>query len=286
MTAWAYILASSLCSILVAHLLKRSEVKGFHIFRVLTVNYTVAATLAFLLFNAPVPVVMAGWPLSLPVLILLTGTLFFLNYLVFSKSVYYNGLGVSVASMRLSLILPVLLSVIWYQEFLNPLQWTGIFLVFCVLWLLLPEKPDRPKTLHHHYPGLLLLLFLMTGVGDASLKIYESDFSSLLSLWPFLGSVFFVSACVGTLYLAIRREWSITSGELVAGISIGIPNLFSVYFLVEALALLQGGVVYSLVNLFTVFGAAVLGLFYWSDRLSTLQWCGLVLSVVAICLIL
>lgn len=285
MSAWAYILASSLCSILVAHLLKRSEVKGFHIIRVLTVNYGIAAILTSLTFSAPIAVEIAYWPLSLSILILLTGSIFFANYLIFSKSVLYNGLGVSVASMRLSLILPVLLSVVWYQEYLKFSQWAGILLVFCVLWLLLPERLSRSKSLLHNYSGLLLLLFLMTGIGDATLKVYESDFSSLLSLQPFLGSVFLVSAIIGTIYLTIRKEWAFKAGELVAGITIGIPNLFSVYFLIEALALLSGGVVYSLANLMTVFGASVVGVLIWGDRLSVFQWCGIVLSVAAIYLI-
>ncbi|MDZ7680299.1 MAG: hypothetical protein U5J63_00980 [Fodinibius sp.] len=51
-----------------------------------------------------------------------------------------NGVGITIAAMRLSLLVPVLISVFLYAEYLNILKIAGIVLVFGSLVLLIPQK--------------------------------------------------------------------------------------------------------------------------------------------------
>jgi len=287
-TPWIYILLSSGCAVLVAHYLKRSEHQTLDTLRVLTVNYLAAFGLALVsseLFQASV------WPsftTLLPVLVLalFTGLLFIGNYFLYSKSVDRNGVGISVAAMRLSLILPVLLSVAGYGEHLDLRRWIGVLTVFSALWLLLPERITKKSVTNRtRNTWFLLLLFLMTGTGDSFLKIFETEYSMILSREQFLAAVFLVAGGAGCLLLAQSGRLSISRQEWKAGLLVGIPNYFSATLLIAALSVQSGAVVYTAANLLTMAGAVMVGYLLWQDTVSARQWAGLVLSVLSILLL-
>jgi drug/metabolite transporter (DMT)-like permease len=187
--------------------------------------------------------------------------------------------------MRISLLIPVLLSTLWYLEYLDFWQWTGVLLVFVTLFLLLPNKM---KMLREPFSAawLLLLLFLGTGIGDASLKVYEAEFSDFIDKQYFMGFVFLTAFLIGMIILILRKNWSFGKGEIILGLAIGIPNLYTSIFLIEALERLSGGIVYSSVNLLTVLGGTLLGVFRWGDRLTKLQWFAILLTLISILLLI
>ncbi len=286
MIGWVYIVLCAATSVLIAHLLKVIEFKNFDTIRVLTINYLVAFTVAFgtsgLNSFAELQIADISGPLFLAAF---TGFFFIANFFIYSKSVFHNGVGISIAAMRISLLIPVLLSTLWYLEYLDFWQWIGVSLVFVTLFLLLPNKR---KMLREPFSAawLLLLLFLGTGIGDASLKVYEAEFSGLLSKQQFMGFVFLTAFLLGVVTIAVRNRWAFTKGELLLGIAIGIPNLYTSIFLIEALERMSGGVVYSSVNVLTVLGGTILGVMKWGDRLTKVQWTGIFLTLISILLLI
>ncbi|MEX0647527.1 MAG: hypothetical protein WEA56_10310 [Balneolaceae bacterium] len=286
MGGWAFIILCSATSVLIAHFLKVVESKGLSTVRVLTINYAVAATTAFFLsggFSSGYPA--DGFPGGAYILAVITGFFFIANFFIYSKSVFYNGVGISIAAMRISLIIPVLLSTAWYYDLLSTEQWLGVLLVFLTLFLLLP---DKWKMLKEPFSAawLLVLLFLGTGIGDATLKIYEVEFSRLIAKELFMCFVFLVSFLIGLTVLFVQNKWKFTRKEIFLGIAVGIPNLYTTIFLIEALERMNGAVVYSGVNILTVLGGTLLGLMRWGDRLTRVQWGGIFLTVVAILLLI
>ena len=287
MSGWLFILLSSACSVLIAHFLKVTEHKNLSTIKVLTVNYLVAS---FVAFSSPSGVSLTSlisdvsniWPALLAAT--LVGLIFIANFFIYSKSVNKNGVGISVAAMRMSLVIPVLLSTLWYSESMVYRQWFGFLLVAIALYLLMPFK----KTLLKKTNGaawLLALLFLGTGLGDGSLKVFEEDFSTLLTKEQFMGTVFFSALIIGCAAVALTGNWKFSKGELGLGILVGIPNLYSAIFLIEALVQMNGAVVYSIVNILTVLGATAVGMVKWRDRISPLQWAGIASSIYAILLL-
>lgn len=281
MSGWMFILLSSACSVFIAHLLKVTEHRGMSTVRVLTVNYLVAAIIAFLTASPLSSEVRVAELLPAGLLAVVVGVIFIANFFIYSKSVHHNGVGISVAAMRISLILPVLLSVVWYLELLSPLQWFGVGLVFLTLFLLLPNKRKMLKE-PFSAAWLLVLLFIGTGIGDGSLKVYEAEFTGLITKQQFMGMVFLTAFIVGLSVVLLRRRTGFTRRDWLMGAAIGIPNLYSAIFLIEALERMNGAVVYSSVNVLTVLGGTLLGVFRWSDRLTRLQIAGIALTVVSI----
>jgi multidrug transporter EmrE-like cation transporter len=286
MAGWAFVVLSSFCSVLIAHLLKVTEYKKLSTVKVLTVNYVVASLVAF--FS---PVGSAEFVFNLqdatPALILaiFVGFIFIANFFIYSKSVSKNGVGISVAAMRMSLLIPVLLSTFWYMEQMTSMQWIGFATVIVALFLLLPNKRRmlrEPKSA----AWLLVLLFLGTGLGDGSLKIFEVDFSSYLTKEQFMGTVFLSATVIGFIAVSIQKDFKFTLREIGMGILVGIPNLYSAIFLIQALEIMNGAVVYSVVNTLTVLGATVLGMIRWGDIVTPAQWAGIIATILSILLLM
>ena len=314
MSGWFFVVASALCSILIAHFLKVTGHKGLNVIRVLTVNYAVASVVAFStialafigstgtdvsspesasLFQAHIVdgnVLLSG--ISSLILILITGLLFIGNFFLFSRSVTRNGLGISVAAMRLSLLIPVTVSVFIYGEWLGLRQWVAMGAIFVALGLLLPRGQQMPSTRGKKDRGialtggalLLVLLFVGNGMADTSLKVYESGLAHLFSKEFFMGGVFLTALCAGGAVLVKRGELRFEVSEIRLGVMIGVPNLYASIFLMEALERLPGAMVYAMANSLVVVGAAVLGVKRWGDRVTGRQWAGMLLTVGALSL--
>lgn len=285
MAGWIYIVLCTISSILIAHFFKVTEQQKLSTLRVITVNYLIAFPAAFILYEGHERMHIFSADLIYPVLLaMLVGIVFIYNFFVYSKSVDQNGVGISIAAMRISLIVPVLLSTFWYLELLSWGQWVGLILVFIVLYLLLPNKKsllDEPT----NSGWMLPVLFILTGIGDASLKIYEREFSVLLSKGEFMGVVFLTAFLVGITTVAFKREWGFTKREFLIGACIGVPNLLAATFLIGALERMNGAVVFSAVNVLTVLGGTLVGVMFWKDRFTRLQWSGILLTIISILLL-
>lgn len=285
MTGWVYIILSATASLLIAHLLKMSESRGLSTIRVLTINYLIAAVAAFVFSDfSQLPKASAD---LVPVLLLslLVGVIFILNFFVYSKSVYQNGIGISIAVMRVSLVTPVLLSTLVYGELISIRQIVGISLVFVILFLLIPDKKGWFKG-PLKAGSYLLILFIGTGIGDSSLKIFEMEFLQLLPKELFMGFVFLTSFFCGIVMLLRNHSWQFQKREIAIGTMIGIPNLLTSVFMISALQVMNGAIVFSAVNLITVAAGTLLGVLYWKDRFLSSQWLGIFLTIVALLLLI
>lgn len=283
--AYLFILLSAACSLLIAHFLKVTEVKKLRTLNTLTVNYLVAAVFALTWgsVNSSGINFVPGFILSGFCIII--GTIFIANFIVYSKSVHANGVGVTITAMRLSLLVPVLLSVYFYNEYLTVLKTAGVVLVFVALFLLKPKKTGI-KVGNLNAGWLLLIIFVLSGFADASLKIYEEEFSTQLNELMFMGFVFTGAFLVGITACILKKGPLVTKEEFKLGSLIGFPNLYSSIFLIYALSDISGSIAYPLVNMLSVAGGTALGLIRWDDTVSTIQWVGLGIALIAILILL
>lgn len=283
--AYLFILLSAVCSLLIAHFLKVTEVKKLRTLNTLTVNYLVASVFALVLGFAK-----AGWSsISFELLFLgfclIVGVFFIANFMVYSKSVHANGVGVTITSMRLSLLVPVLLSILLYNEYLTILKTSGVILVFASLLLLKPKKTEV-KIGSINAGWLLLIIFVLSGFADASLKVYKEEFSTQLNELIFMGMVFLGAFIIGFISILLRKGSVFSKAEFKQGALIGIPNLYSSIFLIYALEDISGSIAYPMVNMLSVAGGTALGLLRWNDTVSSLQWAGLGIALIAILILL
>ena len=283
--AYLYLLLSSACSLLIAHLLKLTEMKGLRTLNTLTVNYLIASIVAFAVGGAQSAVVGISWPqFSLLGFCVIVGAFFIGNFIAYGKSVHINGVGVTIAAMRLSLLIPVIISVYFYREFLGLWKIVGILLVFGSLVLLIPRKKSV-KIGKIDASWLLVVIFLVTGLSDASLKVYNEELSLSLNETLFMGWVLLGAFLIGFIFSLVKQGPLVTKKEFKMGAVIGVPNLYSSIFLIFALDDISGAVAFSMVNVVNVLGGTMLGLLLWDDNVSLKQWGGIAIALTAILLL-
>lgn len=281
-----YLLLSSVCSLTIAHLLKLTEVKNLRMLNTLTINYLVAFLFAFGVgMSESSGADISSQSVYLFLFCIVVGAFFIGNFVVYGKSVHTNGVGITIAAMRLSLLVPVLISVFLYAEHLSAIKMAGVAFVFGALVLLIPKK-NGAKIGKIDASWLLVIIFLLSGFADASLKIYQEDFSTNLNESMFMGIVFLGAFVIGLILCLIRSGPIIRKKEAVLGAIIGIPNLYSSIFLIYALDGISGAVAFPVVNTINVLGGTFLGLLIWSDKVSTKQWAGIATAIIAIILLI
>ena len=284
--AYLYLLLSSVCSLAIAHLLKLTESKELRTLNTLTVNYFVASLFAFSVgIGGQEGGSLGNISVYLLLFCIVVGAFFIGNFVVYGKSVHHNGVGITIAAMRLSLLLPVLLSVFMYSEYLNALKLFGVLLVFGAMALLIPLNRNV-KIGNINASWLLVVTFVLSGFADASLKIYEEEFSLSLNESTFMGFVFLGAFVIGTVLCFLRKGPVIKRQEALLGALIGIPNLYSSIFLIYALGGISGSIAYPIVNILNVLGGTLLGLFVWGDKVTVKQWAGIITAIAAIILLI
>src|SRR5690606_21226644 len=146
--------------------------------------------------------------------------------------------GVSVASVatKMSLAIPVLVGVFLYGDRLSLLQGLGILLALTAVFL----ASLKGEGIRIGFRELLLplLVFLGSGIIDASIKYFEHRHLSEAEIPLFSSMVFGCAALTGLVFVggrSLKRPLKIAPRDILGGVLLGVPNFFSIYFLIRAL---------------------------------------------------
>jgi drug/metabolite transporter (DMT)-like permease len=199
-------------------------------------------------------------------------------------------LGVSVASVatKMSLVLPVLFGVLYYKEVLGPFKILGILLALAAVYF----ASIKERTAKFKFGSLLLPFFVFTGSGviDISLAFFQKEFITDRELPLFSASIFASAAVMGVTYILIgnfRKPLKINFKNILGGIALGVPNYFSIYFLLRALQndTLNSASVFTVNNVAIVMFSTLLGILLFKEKLSRKNWAGIILAVISIILV-
>ena len=245
----------------------------------LSVNYLICALLgaAYAGFDLVCPDV-AGFPTTLA-LGAVGGFLFLVSFMLLQWNTARNGIVLSSVFMKLGLLVPILLSVLFFHELPTWLQIVGFCLALVAIVLINAKKQEDGS----RFRWELLLLLLMGGGADAISKVFEVLGPAALAN-QFLFYIFAV-ALVLCLALVICKKERPGLRELLFGAAIGIPNFFSSKFLLRSLADLPAVVVYPSFSIGTMLITTLAGVFFFKERLKKRQWLAMVVIVAALFLL-
>ena len=193
-------------------------------------------------------------------------------------------LGISIASLssKISLIIPVLTSILIYENtkfyFINGL---GIILAMISVYLTLKKdvKPSYPIT-------IAIILFFGAGILDTSLDFIQYNFlKSNSDNFNFIVILFFSAFIAGFLKIIFGHH-KIQLKNIYSGIMLGIPNYLSIYFVLEALNQLGGITVFPVLNIGVVLISAIISFIYYKEKINFINWIGISLVCISIFLIL
>ena len=202
-------------------------------------------------------------------------------------------ISVAVASVanKLSLIIPVVLSVYLYHETVKGWKLLGVILALLavILTCYQPSKENEPESSAQGKLKYLLpvVLFLGSGLLDALINHVQQTYVTVENSNAYLISGFFSAATIGSIYLLyqyITSKQLFAFKHLLAGILIGIPNYFSIWCLVHFLkeSPWQSSASIPVNNMGIVLFSSVVAWVLFKERLSKINWLGITLSLIAI----
>lgn len=274
------LLLAILCSSMVQIVMRLSTEKVKNNMSLLAVNYAVCMLIAAAytgfgnLFPRTVGLGTAG------LLGFLQGFIFLLAFILLQFNDRRNGVVLSASFMKLGLLVPILVSIIWFGEEPGIFNAIGFFTAIGAIILINydPRKATAPGS-----KIALLALLLVGGFVDVMSKIYQEignpDLSAQFLLYTFGG------ALILSLLLIIFKKERPGKAELIFGILVAIPNYFSSKFLLAALAEIDAVIMLPCYNVGTIMVATLAGVLFFRERLQKHQWLAMGIILVALVLL-
>lgn len=276
-----WLLPAAFCSVAIALILKVNEGRAGNRILFAGANYLVASGVSFLMLGARLPRP-GGGTLALGGA---AGIIYVLGFLLLMAAVARLPLAVPVTVARLSVILPVALSVLLWAERPTLLQWLGIGLglVAVLLFGASFSGVGSAGGARARIVPLVAALFAVLGLGDVALKAFREtapDFDRLAFTW-----ILFTVAAVLTWILAFARRVRFDARTFGLGLVLGVPNLFSTVFTLYALRSVSASIAFPFINLTVIAGSTLAALAIWKERLRGLSLVGLCVAGCAILLL-
>ena len=259
-----FLLLTVFCSTSIALILKYIDTKKGEAIVLLAGNYLVASIvgLFFVLIREEVRFSVETLFFGLGL-----GLLFVLSFFAFAKAISYAGTGLATTSSRLSVIIPILFSIIIYNEKPNVYHMVGfLFTVITFILFYFSVKGNNQDGEGIVKYVLLLLVLIGIGINDFSMKIFKSWRPE--SEEPFFILFVFSSAFSYSVIYILLKKIKIVKHTATWGLLLGVPNVFSTIFLLAALALIPAILVYPLINVGIIIFTTLLAFFIWKEKLN------------------
>ena len=258
---------------------KEYERQDINTYQAITFNYLTAALLAFVIGGnnyTNSSVVTTDW--FFPTIGL--GAFFIIMFNI--MAITTQKLGVSIGSMasKMSLIIPVIGAIIFQNASIGFYKIAGIVLAIISVYLTFKKSNSTAK------PTLAIILFFGAGILDMWLDFIRNNYlSSEIDFNLFITTVFFTAFSLGILKVIWERK-RILRKNIIAGIALGIPNYFSIYFVLLALEHLGGIYVFPILNIGVVLFSAIISWLFYNEHMSKTNWIGISLACLSIVIIM
>lgn len=283
-----YLLLASFSSLLLSIIFKLFSRYNIGHNQAIVVNYIVCVITGCITFGEiPFEAAMLSEP-WMPLIVFL-GFLFMAGFNVASRTVQYFGMAISSVAQRMSMAISVSFAIFYYNEPYTFYKIIGILMALsAVVFINIPNKKEDQSvaTKDNRLIVFPIAIFFISAAIEISLQYLHTVYQLL----PHIESiVLFASAgLVGFVFLTFKILFAgekLESKNIIAGIALGIPNYFSIYYMLSALEHMGGSMVYSLNNTIIVIGAAVIGMLVFKEKLSLVNLFGIAMAIAAIFLI-
>jgi drug/metabolite transporter (DMT)-like permease len=292
-----YLLLSIIASTSLIFIFKLFQRFGVPTFQAIVVNYLTCVVVGFLFSGSGSVVQGSLLQQSWVIYALALGTIFIGTFYLIALTTHKVGITAASVATKISLVIPVLFSLLVLENSLKDytiLNYAGMFVALVAIVLSSIRQRNHEDGGEPISPFLALLLpfiiFLNSGIAD-SLINYTNHFHlqqnevSQFTMVTFTGSA--IVGLIVLLYLLISGKNNFYSKSIAAGILLGIPNYFSIYFLIKALYAFgnDGAFLYPVNNIGIILAGAMGAVLFFGEKLTKVNLTGLAMAVVALVLI-
>lgn len=259
-------------------------------------NYIVCAITGFFFFHNYEKITELNSLDTWIVLAIVTGSCFMPTFYLMAYTVKTISVTVSTIASKISLIIPVSVSILYLNKEGGISLLSGIGLVLGLGAILLSsikkEEGQNTGAIKSKFQYFLpFLVFLGGGLVDVLINITNFNYlpADKSSLFPFFA--FSAAASVGLIVLVIRLIFmneKLKIRNLIGGIVLGIPNYLSIFFLLRALRDFDnnGALIFPILNICVILINALIALLFFKEKLSRYNYIGLLMAIVSLLLII
>jgi drug/metabolite transporter (DMT)-like permease len=223
------------------------------------------------------------YPLSL-----LLGLIFILAFNLNAKCIAEFGVSVTTIAMKMSLLVPILISFLFFREQISFMKIAGIILTLTAIYLVAWNK-DSPSA-KGGYKFLPLMVWVGSSIVDVTLFLVDRLKLAPNSGINFTAIVFMNAFMFGLVFLLyhviISKKIKLNFKSMIAGLTLGIPNFYSIYLVLKVLEIgWDGSYVFSLINVGVILLSALSGLIFFKESLDDRKKVGVIISILAILLL-
>ncbi len=302
-----FVVASIACSTVVLILFRLISRSSTSTLPAIVVSYLVSATMGGLLF----PFDWRSFDLFWVPFALLGGVVLYLGFSLVALTTQRNGVAVAGIATKMSVVIPVSIGILWLSEGVGWMKLAGVAagLVSVLLVSLASASKDKPvncsqmefiqspnvteKSLSVRQKSTLsswqlpLLVFIVSGLTDASYKLLQVAGLSEPQLLPFIVVAFASAFVTSGIHLRLAPERQIDRRCFLFGIALGVANFGTLYFIMRALAVpdWESSLIYPMNHFGVVLSSVVVGVVLFRESLPRTVAAGVLLAVLSIALL-
>ncbi len=277
-----FLLGSVITSCWLVILFRLFQKRNIELVQAITVNYGVCVVCG-ILYNQNIFRHMLHLDLGAYGLAILQGFLFIFMFFQIGKSSQEIGLSYTGLFGRISVVVPVSVSVLFFQEKITFLQGIGLLFALWAIYFLnssnFQEKLESKNLLKRG-----IILFVGNGIIDTVFKVFTVYYAFSVPQDVFTIMVFGTAGILGLTYL-ISHKKIVQLKNIIAGILLGIPNFFSLIFMLSALKRMDASKFFPMNNIGIIIFLTFVGILFFKERIYLRTWIGLALTIIAIILI-
>ncbi|MFN3446032.1 MAG: EamA family transporter, partial [Bacteroidia bacterium] len=251
-------------------------------FQAIVVNYLTCTVMGNIMADNPgitTPFWNEGWfPYTL-----VLGFLFISVFYSISQTAQKIGVSVSMVAAKLSVAIPVVYALFFFNESLGILKLSGIILSLAAVYFISQNNQTSTQKGLWYLP---LYVFVGSGCIDTLLNIINKNYIPPFDTNHILSFVFLTAFVFGgslLVYQIIKGKQQLTFKSILWGVALGIPNYLCMYFLLKTLgAFTEASIVLPINNIGIVLTTTLVGLFIFKEHLSKINWLGFAMAIVSI----
>jgi drug/metabolite transporter (DMT)-like permease len=220
---------------------------------------------------------------------LINGFLFVFMFFVIGYSSRVAGITITSLTTKLSVVIPVLFSILRFGEEITIYKVAGMILALAAIVMIVykPANTGVAKGSIREAIWLPVILFLGAGFIDSLIKYSQEVYVTQDDTLAFATTTFLVAAITSVgfrLTVRFEKEENRWYRLLAGGVALGVVNFGSLYFLVMALGSphIASSVVFGINNIGIVLLSVIAGMVLFGERLSALNKAGIIVAIISI----
>lgn len=281
------LIGTIICSTLLLVIFRIFERYEIDSFQAIVVNYFTAFICGISIYAADIqPAILTN--LTWIPFIGVSAILFISLFIIMAISAQKNGIASTSVAVKMSMALSMLGMILIYKEAISFIKISGVVLALLGVFLLAGANKGTNK---NSASFMLVILFFGSGLLDLHLNYAQKVALSNLSPPLFTAFGFGLAGCIGlVVYIiqGIRSSYKpVRTKNIIAGVTLGIPNFYSIYFILTSYRTLnwQDSSVLAVANVSIVILSVFVGLLVFKEQVNKIKIAGILSALLAITLL-